>query len=101
MPSPEKKRSKTDFIVTKLKVNETVSDKTNPALLKWFILRRKDRFFSTRTGHYLSPGVGGGGGGEDLGLNMVKFNNLTVDGNPIETLASLKRRMITKTGSRE
>ena len=26
-----------------------------------------------RTGHYLSPR--GGGGGEDLGLNKMKFNN--------------------------
>ena len=74
VPSPEKKRSKTDFIVTKLKVNETVSDKTNPALSKWFILRRKDRLKVLNKDRSLFIAWGGGGGG-DLGLNMVKFNN--------------------------
>ena len=73
VPSPEKKRSKTDFIVTKLKVNETVSDKTNPALSKWFILRRKDRLKVLNKDRSLF--IAWGGGGEDLGLNMVKFNN--------------------------
>ena len=75
VPSPEKKRSKTDFIVTKLKVNETVSDKTNPALSKWFILRRKDRLKVLNKDGGGWGGGGGGGGGGDLGLNMVKFNN--------------------------
>ena len=63
VPSPEKKRSKTDFIVTKLKVNETVSDKTNPALSKWFILRRKDRLKVLNKDRSLFIAWGGGGGG--------------------------------------
>ena len=63
VPSPEKKRSKTDFIVTKLKVNETVSDKTNPALSKWFILRRKDRVKVLNKDRSLFIAWGGGGGG--------------------------------------
>ena len=62
VPSPEKKRSKTDFIVTKLKVNETVSDKTNPALSKWFILRRKDRLKVLNKDRSLFIAWGGGGG---------------------------------------
>ena len=64
---PGKKRSKTDFIVTKLKVNETVSDKTNPALLKWFILRRKDRLKVLNKDRSLFIAWGGGGGGRFWG----------------------------------
>ena len=68
VPSPEKKRSKTDFIVTKLKVNETVSDKTNPALSKWFILRRKDRLKVLNKDRSLFIAWGGGGGGGGFGV---------------------------------